>query len=71
MIGIKIQSLSTFNVRAQEPEMQVFLRMIRNKSLVEPILMRHGGASKCNLEEGEHQLERAVGLEREKSTLLV
>ena len=45
---IKIQSLSTFNVLAQEPEMQVFLRMIRNESLVEPIRMRYTAARKLN-----------------------
>ena len=70
MIGIKIQSLSMFNMMVQEPEMEVLLRMIRKESFVEPILMRHTGARKHNWEEGEHQLMRADGLERGKSTLV-
>ena len=49
-IEIKIQSLYTFKVRVREPEMQVFLRMILNESLFEPILMRHSNAIRLNWE---------------------
>ena len=49
-IKIKMQSLYTFNVRAQEPEMHIFLRMILNKSLFEPILTRHSNDSRLNRE---------------------
>ena len=49
-IEIKIQSLYTFNVSAQEPEMQVFLRMILNESLFHPILMKNSKAIRLNWE---------------------
>ena len=51
--------------------MKIFLRMTLNESLFEPTLTRHSNASTLHWEEREHQVNRAIGLERDKSNVLV